>query len=189
MKDLKNSTVVVSAASLILAGFSGMLAAEMTQNNNHLNNPSSFDLTNSEGDLRPFLPIAKNDRVSWDQNPTENQSWRSNGELVAMAQADMSIRDAQRSLRDLGYELDVDGVSGPQTKSAIRDFQAANGIAQSARLDAATISALRDASQVEMDMNDDRFPASFDDQEADPYDSNLPAFPEFLERDGTQPVR
>lgn len=53
-------------------------------------------------------------------------------------QGDM-VRDAQIALRDAGYEPGrIDGVMGPTTQAAIREFQASYGLPQTGRLDQPT---------------------------------------------------
>jgi peptidoglycan hydrolase-like protein with peptidoglycan-binding domain len=54
------------------------------------------------------------------------------------SQDDM-VRDAQLALRAAGYEPGrIDGVMGPKTQTAIREFQASHGLPQTGRLDATT---------------------------------------------------
>jgi Putative peptidoglycan binding domain len=49
------------------------------------------------------------------------------------------IRQAQIALRDAGFEPgQIDGMMGPKTQSALRQFQAAQGLPQTGRLDATT---------------------------------------------------
>ena len=60
----------------------------------------------------------------------------------ASYRSDESIRKAQVALNGQGYSLSVDGVKGPATEHAIRDFQAKQGLAQTGRLDAETMSKL-----------------------------------------------
>ena len=55
---------------------------------------------------------------------------------------DGSVRKAQIALNGQGYSLSVDGVKGPATESAIRDFQAKQGLAQTGQLDAETMAKL-----------------------------------------------
>jgi hypothetical protein len=53
------------------------------------------------------------------------------------------VRDVQRSLNDRGYDAGpVDGMWGQSTESALREFQQANGFAQTGDLDPRTLSAL-----------------------------------------------
>jgi peptidoglycan hydrolase-like protein with peptidoglycan-binding domain len=49
------------------------------------------------------------------------------------------VRDAQAALREAGYEPGrIDGVMGPATQAAIRQFQAASGLPQTGQLDERT---------------------------------------------------
>ncbi|MGH9435383.1 MAG: peptidoglycan-binding domain-containing protein [Terriglobia bacterium] len=50
-----------------------------------------------------------------------------------------SIRQVQKDLRDKGYYTGkVDGIEGPQTRKAIRQYQKAEGLSVTGRLDART---------------------------------------------------
>jgi hypothetical protein len=51
---------------------------------------------------------------------------------------DESVRRLQSALNEHGYNLAVDGVRGPATEAALRDFQAKNGLAQTGMLDGDT---------------------------------------------------
>jgi hypothetical protein len=54
-----------------------------------------------------------------------------------------SVRGAQATLKQQGlYKGQVDGKIGPQTRSALTQFQAQNGLSQTARLDQPTIDKL-----------------------------------------------
>lgn len=56
-----------------------------------------------------------------------------------------NVREAQRALADRGFDPGVaDGIWGPQTARAARDFQRANDLAVTGRLDARTSTALRE---------------------------------------------
>ncbi|MGH7393184.1 MAG: peptidoglycan-binding domain-containing protein [Candidatus Rokuibacteriota bacterium] len=53
------------------------------------------------------------------------------------------VRAAQQALKDKGHDPGgVDGVMGPKTQAALRDFQKAEGIQTTGRLDAETMSKL-----------------------------------------------
>jgi hypothetical protein len=56
--------------------------------------------------------------------------------------SDQSLSSAQRELSSRGFSVTVDGRMGPQTRSAIRSFQASEGLPQTGVLDAATADAL-----------------------------------------------
>ena len=54
-----------------------------------------------------------------------------------------TVRDVQQALQDKGYDVGpVDGVIGPRTQSALRQFQQQQGIPSSGRLDSQTLGAL-----------------------------------------------
>jgi lysozyme family protein len=53
-----------------------------------------------------------------------------------------SAKSVQRSLREAGYPIAVDGVIGPQTRSALRDFQSAHGLEPTGRVNKATLTKL-----------------------------------------------
>jgi peptidoglycan hydrolase-like protein with peptidoglycan-binding domain len=56
----------------------------------------------------------------------------------AMPQGNL-VRDAQVALRDAGYKPGrIDGVMGPTTQAAIREFQTSHGLPQTGTLDATT---------------------------------------------------
>jgi putative peptidoglycan binding protein len=49
------------------------------------------------------------------------------------------VRQAQSALQDAGFEPGrIDGVMGPKTEAALRQFQAAQGLPQTGRLDTTT---------------------------------------------------
>jgi peptidoglycan hydrolase-like protein with peptidoglycan-binding domain len=53
------------------------------------------------------------------------------------------VKKAQQALKDKGhYDGDVDGLMGPKTKAAMKKFQKAEGIQETGRLDAETMSKL-----------------------------------------------
>ncbi len=52
------------------------------------------------------------------------------------------VQEIQTSLRERGYDLSVDGQWGPQTESAIREFQNANNLSVTGSLDSQTLAEL-----------------------------------------------
>jgi phage tail tape-measure protein len=62
---------------------------------------------------------------------------------VSSSNQDGTVRNAQAALNQQGYSVgSVDGQWGPNTQSAVRQFQADRGLTQSGTLDAATLAAL-----------------------------------------------
>lgn len=54
-----------------------------------------------------------------------------------------TVREAQRVLRELGYYAGpVDGIVGPEDRTAVRKFQGAKGLHLSGNLDPGTVAAL-----------------------------------------------
>jgi hypothetical protein len=67
----------------------------------------------------------------------------SNGKMSSARPMDETVRNAQAALNTKGYDVGrVDGQWGPNTQNAVRRFQSENGLAQSGRLDSATLTAL-----------------------------------------------
>ena len=53
------------------------------------------------------------------------------------------VRIAQEVLKDKGHDPGpIDGMMGPQTRAAIREFQKAEGLPRTGRLDGATVARL-----------------------------------------------
>lgn len=110
------------------------------------------------------LPLMAAAQQSGTMTPTHEQDEQSTGRLIpkdahprgpegvrpsgsdtleaphsgAMPRENM-VRDAQVALRDAGYEPGrIDGVMGPKTQAAIREFQQSRGLPQTGMLDATT---------------------------------------------------
>ena len=66
-----------------------------------------------------------------------------NGATVSSKAEDRNVRAAQQALRDQGYNPGpIDGVMGPRTSAALRDYQTKEGLTASGQLDDATIDKL-----------------------------------------------
>ncbi len=72
-----------------------------------------------------------------------NGKIRDHNHTGSASQGDDTVRQAQAALNDQGFNAGaVDGRMGPNTDSAIRSFQAKNGLTETGTLDGATRSAL-----------------------------------------------
>ncbi|HYG91350.1 MAG TPA: peptidoglycan-binding domain-containing protein [Azospirillum sp.] len=60
----------------------------------------------------------------------------------AQALSPQRVRTIQQALNDQGSSIDVDGVWGPDTRRALRDFQQSKGLSATGRLDRDTVAAL-----------------------------------------------
>ena len=78
-----------------------------------------------------------------------------NGDLKKGMSGD-DIKQAQKALVDLGYDLDkfgVDGIFGSETEAAIKAFQEFSGLEVTGIVDEATLTALKDASTSASDLS------------------------------------
>jgi peptidoglycan hydrolase-like protein with peptidoglycan-binding domain len=72
-------------------------------------------------------------------NPSQPDADRSAG----VSQGVSAVREAQEALQKKGYDVgQIDGVMGPKTSAALREFQQAQGLTASGSLDQKTLSAL-----------------------------------------------
>jgi len=184
MKDNQNGMAILSATSLLLIGFSGFFAGDVTKAKLLQSEIGAESIEVRRALSKKFL-VAKSDgrTFSWTHIPPKDRIWEEelNSMEIDEAPADMSIRSAQRTLNEIGFELEVDGIAGPETKAVLRDFQAANGLPQTAELDRQTARALRDSTTSDLDVYSDRFPASYEEEAIHSKESSLPAFPDVLE--------
>jgi peptidoglycan hydrolase-like protein with peptidoglycan-binding domain len=64
-------------------------------------------------------------------------------ENSAHAQSSTAVREAQQALKDKGFDAGpIDGIMGPKTSAAVKEFQQAQGLKSTGQLDAQTLSAL-----------------------------------------------
>ena len=79
-------------------------------------------------------------------SPSQSDSARRVGEsqgMGAQSQSSGAVREAQQALQQKGYDVGpIDGVMGPKTSAALREFQQAQGLKASGRLDQQTLAAL-----------------------------------------------
>jgi peptidoglycan hydrolase-like protein with peptidoglycan-binding domain len=77
-----------------------------------------------------------------EQSAKNNEPTNASGAANSMTRSDL-IRSAQQALNDQGFDAGaVDGIYGPHTRSAVRDFQQAKGITQNGNLDRETLAKL-----------------------------------------------
>jgi peptidoglycan hydrolase-like protein with peptidoglycan-binding domain len=98
----------------------------------------AFAADNAQRDLR------SQDSMS---NPSHGDAARSAGMsqsgLGGQAQSSDAVREAQQALQQKGFDVGpIDGIMGPKTSAALREFQQAQGLKTSGRLDQPTLSAL-----------------------------------------------
>lgn len=77
-----------------------------------------------------------------DANANANASMNADSNVQLSGLSNQQIQDAQQSLRQEGHSLSVDGIWGPQTAQAVRQFQQENGLDVTGSLDSETLAAL-----------------------------------------------
>jgi peptidoglycan hydrolase-like protein with peptidoglycan-binding domain len=76
-------------------------------------------------------------------SPSDQSASTATTALNGAMSADPSVQQAQQALKDKGHDPGaIDGIMGPKTESALRDFQTAQGISASGTLDSQTLAAL-----------------------------------------------
>ncbi len=79
------------------------------------------------------------------QDAQTNQDSQTNSASQTIANPDITatdVEEAQQALKDKGYSLNVDGVAGAKTASAIRQFQEDNDLDVTGVLDTETLAML-----------------------------------------------
>src|SRR5262245_17949714 len=112
--SFKNRFVILSSGFLIFAAVSTAPAAQATQEKN--NKQTQQDRTNNAN------------RKQWSNKTTSKKQ----------------VRQVQTALKGRGFDPgSVDGVMGPKTMMAIRNFQSSQGMTASGMIDEPTLTALQ----------------------------------------------
>lgn len=98
----------------------------------------------------------------YDSTKSSNTSTQSQQQRVS----NNEVKDAQRALNNYGYELNVDGKMGANTKDAIQKFQSDRNLNLTGQLDSATTAALTKTPS-DMDEESGRSPASVQEEPED----------------------
>ncbi len=110
------------------------------------NNPAQGSTTTTN----PVITVPPPPAPGLTQAPTQNSPVTRSSQPTTTARTapaaprgNNSVREAQRVLRQLGYyQGSVDGLAGPQTQSAIYQFQRDSNLATTGRLDNSTLASL-----------------------------------------------
>ena len=74
--------------------------------------------------------------------PSASQEQPQQQQSTAPGMDQNTIKQAQEKLSSKGHDVQADGVLGPQTQAALKEFQEKEGIQASGRLDQETLAAL-----------------------------------------------
>lgn len=88
-------------------------------------------------------PVALNDQMTYDRTMSDTDANRMGYHTTYTTLTTSQVETLQQSLADSGfYKSGVDGVWGPSTTQAIRNYQASNGLAATGRLNGQTLDRL-----------------------------------------------
>ena len=132
-------TTAAALATLVFAG--SALAQGTTGSAASGTDKAKSEQPKSSSDTMKSSDTAKSsDMKSADKSA---DGMKSQGRKGGAAMGDEKVKAAQQALKDKGHDPgDVDGKMGPKTQAALRDFQKAQGIQATGRLDAKTAQAL-----------------------------------------------
>lgn len=130
-------TLMMTAAGVVLLS-TGAIAEGTSVNNGMNTDEGAYNQRNDtsvQGDTSANIEPSAG--VGMDTNTNAS------ADVSASTNMDSStIQNAQNSLRDEGYSISVDGVWGPETAAALRQFQQENGLDATGALDSETMAAL-----------------------------------------------
>ncbi len=144
MKTL-TSMFVLAAATLLVA--SPALAQKTTPSGDAAQKGSGGAASQTPSATSPSTTgsDAKSDGMKSDA--MKSDTMKSGGSKAAGAGGQERVRKVQEALKDKGMDPGpVDGIMGPKTQSALREFQKQEGMEETGRLDAETMSKLGVAS-------------------------------------------
>lgn len=110
--------------------------AEMSDTSNDINTNSDInDTAAAAAEDDPMTSYSDGHR------PSASASVEANTATTASVDAS-TVQSVQSELRDEGHKVSVDGVLGPKTASALRDFQRAKGLPVTGTINSETLAAL-----------------------------------------------
>lgn len=90
-----------------------------------------------------FSAIAADDQKSQQQPQAQSgQTKQSQSGSQQASQSQETVKQVQQKLSEAGHEVQADGIMGPQTQAALKEFQEKKGLQASGRLDQQTLAAL-----------------------------------------------
>lgn len=131
------NTLLATAAIAVLS--TGAIAAEGSANTDgsHGAYNSQTDTNASGSAATPTAPSSYSESASDINNQQSPDQTAANVSMDAQ-----TIQSVQASLRNEGHSVSVDGVWGPKTAAALRDFQRSNSLSATGTLDSETLAAL-----------------------------------------------
>lgn len=137
MKNIYRTMLLTSAAVCLAAG--GAMA-EGYQSGSSSSDSQSYNM-NQEPAMDPGNTNAMN-RSEDGMDRGANANVNASPDMQLSGLSSEQIQDAQQSLRQEGHPVSIDGIWGPQTAQAVRQFQQENGLDVTGSLDSETLAAL-----------------------------------------------
>jgi peptidoglycan hydrolase-like protein with peptidoglycan-binding domain len=138
-------TMLLTTAAVCLAGGAALAEGTSANTDSHSYNASP---STTDGDQQTTIDAepgntnsANRSEDGMDRGAEANVDASTSMQTTAGLSNDQ-IQDAQQSLRQEGHSVSVDGVWGPQTAQAVRQFQQENGLDVTGSLDSETLAAL-----------------------------------------------
>lgn len=132
---------LTTAAAIATLMFAGSALAQGTTGSAASGTDTKSEQPKSSSDTMKSSDTAKSsDMKSADKSA---DGMKAQGRKGGAAMGDEKVKAAQQALKDKGHDPgEVDGKMGPKTQAALRDFQKAQGMQATGRLDAKTAQAL-----------------------------------------------
>ena len=82
--------------------------------------------------------------IAADEQKTQKQPQAQSGQQQSQSasHSQETVKQVQQKLSDAGHQLEVDGIMGPKTQAALREYQQKNDLQASGQLDQKTMAAL-----------------------------------------------
>ena len=130
---------LTTAAALATLMFAGPAFAQATTGSSDTTAGQPKASDGMKSDTMKSDTMTSSDTMKSDAKSGATRDLRRGG----MAMGDEKVKAAQQALKDKGHDPGmVDGRMGPKTQAALRDFQKAQGLEASGRLDTKTVQAL-----------------------------------------------
>ncbi|HEY1719725.1 MAG TPA: peptidoglycan-binding domain-containing protein [Magnetospirillaceae bacterium] len=120
----------------------GTSAAPMNQDDNKANNAAAPNATPNNTNATQDQNGQSGQATTPDANDKMTQSQSQHSSKKHMAMSRKHIESVQAALANSGQSVAIDGVWGPKTTAALKDFQKAHGLKATGRLNHATREAL-----------------------------------------------
>ena len=139
-----SQTLLLTAAVLAL-GTGAAVSEDYTSPSNGTDGGMNSSSAGSMNDMGSQASDPQDQNSISDDQSTQSSAPQTSAQSSANASAQLSnsdIQEAQDALRSKGYSVSSDGVLGPQTIAAIREFQGDSNLSATGQLDSQTLAAL-----------------------------------------------